>query len=52
MNSELEEVITEYYEETNEENWYRCRECGHKVHARPDDYSDLAYHEVAEHPER
>jgi len=49
MHTDLQEVIDRYYAETDEEYWFRCRKCGTKVYARPNDYSDLALHEVKYH---
>jgi len=50
--SHYEEVIRQYYERTDEDDWYRCIACGRKIPAHEDDHSELALHEQRAHPER
>ena len=52
MNSDKQDLLEQHYEETDDEGWYRCRECGTKVYATSSRAEELAKHELRAHSER
>jgi len=52
MYNEVECILKEYYEPTDDPGWYRCYECQSKIYAGKSEYSDLLIHEMRDHPKR
>lgn len=52
MDKNLKEILKKYYEPSDEEGWYICRDCRIKLYASETRTEDLLRHEIREHPER